>query len=383
MNRMPCLAMTLATALCSLLPARPVPAGVPGTAAGGTPSTRARGVVLFIGDGMGIGQLSTAAALLAGPGGDLAITRMPVTGLMVTSAANNLVTDSAAAATAMACGVKTDRRVIGLDPSGRRLPNLFEVAHGAGLATGVVTTSGLVDATPAGFTVHAESRYDSGTILREMLASPFDILVGGDFTRYPKAMGKPDYVEALEHAEELVPEGTALVRSMAGLREATGRVVALLPPRDRHPEQHGPLLKRTVGLALERLGSRPGGFLLLVETELTDEAGHANDLDAVLEGVRELDGAVAAALDFARERGDVLVIVTADHDTGGAGILGGPPGGGRADVEWLTHSHTGLWVECFAEGPGAVAFTGLMDNTDLARRIAGALGLALAGGPSR
>ncbi len=374
---------TLVLLLGSLLPAAAgcgtgaisaVPASTGTVPAAGRPETGTgspHGVVLFIGDGMGVGQLGTASYLLAGPGGRLAITRMSVTGLVTTWAANNLVTDSAAAATAMATGVKTNRRTIGRDPGGRNLPNLFEAAHGAGLATGIVTTSGLADATPAGFSVQAETRYEYGTILRRMLASPFDLLVGGDFTRYERAMGDPAYRETLEQASRFAAPGTTIVRDLEGLRRAEGRVVALLPPRADHPEQHGPPLAVTVALALDRLAADPEGFLLLVETELTDEAGHHNDLDSVLEGVRELDAAVAAAL----AHPDVLVLVTADHDTGGAGIVDGPLDGKPAKVEWLTRRHTALWVPLFAQGPGAAAFTGLLDNTDLPHRIAGALGL--------
>ncbi len=330
----------------------------------------ARGVVLVIGDGMGLGQV-TAASLARGP---LSLESAPVTGLVRTFAAGALVTDSAAAATAMACGVRTRPGVVGLAPDGTRLGSVFEAARDAGLAVGVVTTSGLADATPAGFLAHAASRRDYAAILRQELAFGAAVLIGGDFTAYPRARTSRGYLDVVAHAAELVPPGTAVVRDLDALPPPGRPVVALLPPRAAHPEQHGPPLARMALAALERIASDPEGFVLLVESEATDEAGHASDGAYLAEAAAELDRAVRALVQRATELGGVTVVVTADHDTGGLAPTGGSPGG-EAALEWLTRRHTALWVPLFAWGDGAPAFAGVLDNTDLGRRIASLLGL--------
>jgi alkaline phosphatase len=339
----------------------------------GAPVRAVHNVILFIGDGMGDGQVSTATTLLETMS-EPVIPSAAVTGLMGTVAANALVTDSAASGTALATGFKTDKGVVGLLGDGSRPVNILEAAHRAGLATGVVTTSGLADATPATFTVHAANRHRYAEILKEELRSPFDVRIGGDFTGYPRARENPGYLETLARAEELVPEGTTVVRTNEGLSGARTPLVALLPPRPANPEQHGPALAAMTRRALELLAADPDGFVVMIETEATDQFGHANDLEGVVGSVAELDQAVGVALEFAASHPGTLVLVTADHDTGGLAIVGG---NGPEDVEvaWTTHGHTAQWVPVFAWGPGAHRFTGVFQNSDLPRRLGELLGL--------
>jgi alkaline phosphatase len=143
------------------------------------------------------------------------------------------------------------------------------------------------------------------------------------------------------------------------------------------PEQHGPPLEVTTRRALELLSSHPGGFLLVVECEVTDEMGHDNNADGVAKGVAELDQAVRLAVHMARARGNVLVLVTADHDTGGLAVVDRPLPNGKATVAWATTNHTALWVPLFAFGPGAGGFSGVLDDTELPGRMASLLGLQL------
>jgi len=340
------------------------------------PSPSARNLVLMIGDGFGVGQVSTASMVLHGADGGLAVERAPVVGLMKTACADQPVTDSAAAATAMATGFKADYRTISVLPDGRRPVTLFEAADVRGLAVGAVTTGGLADATPAGFVAHAGSRYDYAVILRQMLASRYDVLIGGDFTRKKRPMRQADYLDTLQRAERLAADGVAVVRHTEDLHEAPTPFVALLGPRPGSRTAYGPPLAETTALALERLASTSAdGFVLLVESELTDDSGHDNDIDALAEAVRELDAALAVALEFAAARDDTLVVVTADHDTGGVGFVSYDAYGEPVRVGWSTLEHTSQWVPLFAFGPGAELFGGVLDNTDLAVRMAAALGL--------
>ncbi len=333
-----------------------------------------RNVVLIIGDGMGIGHLSVVSTLVYGPSGGLAVESAPVIGLVRTWAANDLVTGSAAAASAMATGMKTDRKVISMTPDGNTPPTLFEIAAARGLATGFVTTSGLVDATPAGFLAHAPSRYDYRFILEAMLESSADVLIGGDFTNHARASLKPDYIKLARTLETAAPERWTVIRDPARLASASAPLIGFFAPRPGHQYAHGPDLARSAMVAIDLLARNPSGFLLVVECEETDEGAHDNDLDRVVRGLVELDAAVAEILGVAAQRGDTLVLITADHDTGTPTIVDGEFDLGFATVRWSSDDHASTWVPLFAFGPGASRFGGVLDNTEIGRRIAELLG---------
>lgn len=333
--------------------------------------TLPRNVILVIGDGMGIGQFSTASALLHGPDGGMAIAEAPVTGLVSTHTGNELVTDSAASATAMATGFKVPKKAISVLPDGSIPVTIFEAVQTIGMSTGVVTTSGLVDATPAGFTAHAEKREHYSEILEDMLASRIDLLIGGDWTHHGKSSRDAGFQQMLDRIDEIGPlAGYTVVRDGDQLDAANGPVLAIFPPRGRTANAHGPPLNDVVEFAIGRLAENEDGFLLLVESEVTDGTGHSNDIAGLTQGIRELDDAVAAILTWAEPRGDTLVLVTADHDTGGLGIVDGDYDDGVAEVRWATEDHTGQWVPLFAFGPGSEYFNGVMDNTDIGVLIA-------------
>ena len=334
-----------------------------------------RNVVLMIGDGVGLGHLSTISTVLNGPGGGLAAESAPVTGLVRTWASNDLVTGSAASASAMATGIKTQRKTISKNEDGSDNRTLIEAAAAHGLSTGVVTTSGLADATPAAFLSHSSNRYDFRSILEQILQSDAEVLIGGDYTHHSKAKKQADYIDMINNVESAQSAGKTVVRSGEDLRASSGPVVALFPPRPGFVYAHGPPLTDTADYALGVLNNNPSGFFLLLECEETDEGAHVNDLDRVVAGMAELDLATRRVLEFARTNGDTLVIVTADHDTGGVAILDGPFDEATATVGWVSDNHIGSWVPLFAFGPGAARFSGVMDNTDIGLRIADLLGL--------
>jgi alkaline phosphatase len=327
---------------------------------------RPSNVIVMIGDGMGIGQVSSTSYLLRGPRGGLVLETAPSTGLMKTHAGNLLVTDSAASATAMATGFKVPKKAISVLSDGRVPITLFEAARAAGFATGVITTSGLVDATPAGFTAHQLKREHYPEILGDMLGRGDEILIGGDWSDYRKALKNSDFQEELAQLDSRAASaGYTLVREPSQLSSVEGRVLALFPPRGKGGDAHGPELEVVTSFALERLAATGRRFVLLIESEVTDGMGHDNDIAGLTEGVRELDAALAAALSWAEPRNDTLILVTADHDTGGLGIVDGDYSDGVAKLRWATAEHTAQWVPVFAFGPGAEHFTGVIDNTDL------------------
>ena len=333
-----------------------------------------RNVVLIIGDGMGLGHLSVISTLLHGPAGGLALESAPVVGLVRTWAANDLVTGSAASASAISTGLKTDRKVVSMQPDGSRPPSLFEIAAARGLSTGMVTTSGIVDATPASFLAHAPSRYEYRHILEQVLESSADVVIGGDFTSHQRAKLQSDYLDLAHTIENAAPERWNVIRDESRLDSARAPLMAFFAPRAGHRYAHGPQLAHSATFAFDVLAQNPSGFLLVLECEETDEGAHNNDLDRAVRGLVELDAAVAEVLAVASERGDTLVLVTADHDTGTPTIVDGKFDHGFATVRWLSDDHGGTWVPLFAFGPGASRFGGVLDNTEIGRRIAELLG---------
>ena len=138
---------------------------------------------------------------------------------------------------------------------------------------------------------------------------------------------------------------------------------------------HGPPLAVSTRRAIELLSADSDGFILVVECETTDELAHNRDIGGTLEGVRELDEAVAAALALVRERGDTLVLITADHDTGSPAVIEGRYDEQHVSVTWSSGEHTSQYVPLFAYGPGAEHFTGILDNTEIAHLAARLLDL--------
>jgi len=338
--------------------------------------TRPRNVILMIGDGMGIGQVSSASALLHGPLGGLTMEDAPVTGLMSTYAGNVLVTDSAASATALATGFKVPKKALSVLADGRVPVTIFEAAQAKGLSSGFVTTSGLIDATPGGFTAHQTSREHYPEILSDMLDSGAELLIGGTWDNHRRSLANPEFREMLGRIDMLGgAAGYSVVRDAGELGTVEGPVLGLFPPRSNTGNAHGPPLGELAVFAAERLADNEAGFVLLLESEITDDVGHKNSISGVVDGIREFDTALTKLLDWAEPRGDTLIIVTADHDTGGLGVVDGGYSDGVAEVRWATDMHTSQWVPVFAFGPGAEHFNGVIDNTDVSVIFAKLLGI--------
>ncbi|HSM12558.1 MAG TPA: alkaline phosphatase [Thermoanaerobaculia bacterium] len=346
------------------------------------PDAPVRNVILVFGDGLGLAQTAAARIHLLGPGGRLEIERFPVTGLVATHPANGLVTKSDAGATAYAAGVKTVNGRVGVAPDGRRLASLFEWAREEGWRTGLVTSSYFFDATPASFVAHVERRHDHDAIIEQMAAAGVDLIAGGGLERLrPRSDGRDLVAEAEARGVHVVTDRSALAHADAL------PLWAVFPGRDlgERPDDPtlGELASRSIDLlsAASRRGGR--GFLLLVEEEAIDSASHFSDLERLADAVARLDAAAAAAAEFARRDGSTLVLVLADHSTGGLTIRQSSTAE-RLDLMWSGDEHAGEPIVLWAYGPrdAALRFTGLLDNTEVHDRLVGLLeeSLAPAGG---
>ncbi len=358
--------MTTALRVRLFVAASVLAAGIPGEA-----GSRPRNVVLMIGDGMGLGQV-TAGAVAAGSS---SLERCPVVGLAKTGAANALVTDSAAAATAMASGVKTTNGVIGMDAQQRPVTTLLELAERKSLRTGLVVTCTITHATPAAFVAHQPSREMDEAIAADLVASGVDVFIGGG-RRFFRARR-----DGRNLLGELTRRGYAVFEDLAHLSEARSVPLAGLVAEGHLPrmsEGRGNYLERATETALRLLGGGKG-FFLMVEGSQIDWGSHENDTAYLVAETVDFDRAVGRVLDFARRDGQTLVVITADHETGGLAIPGGDLAAGKVEGAFTTKEHTGSWVPVFAYGPGAEAFAGVYENTAIFGKVQAALGLGRGG----
>ena len=281
-------------------------------------------------------------------------------GLATTYCANSDITDSAAAGTALATGVKTNREYVGVDPDGNTLQSITEIAKKANKRVGVVTNDSMLGATPSAFTIHALSRDDSSTIANAYMEALPDVLMGHEFLEFRKALSK-------ENREKL--ETYAFSRNFYKINEDLAENPKLDLPLISFSEAPGKPnsydLSEMAETALKRLKCE-NGFFLMLENTITDDAGHENSMIRKMSGVIEFDRAIAVVLKFMKENPDTLLIITSDHETGGVQL---PTGDNKPDDSLFTSDdHTATNVRVFAVGKGAEYFNGkTVDNTDIAK----------------
>jgi alkaline phosphatase len=336
-----------------------LPDAVAAPDAGTVPDAAAPGpapaVIVLIGDGMGPGQLAAASIFRHGEAGRLYLESLPVRGALRTGGPSG-ITDSAAAATAMATGVHTYNGVVGLDRDGAPLENLVERAHARGWSAGIVTTAALPHATPAAFTAHADSRAALVAIADQQIR-----------TTRPEVMlgGGARYVRDGELETALAAGGYTVVATADALATATApRLFGAFADehmtyvRDRAPTTAEPTLPAMAAAALTALDRDPDGFFLLIEGGRIDHASHDNDLARTIDETLAFDDTVRAVHAWAAARGNTTLLVTADHETGGLEVTGPASAGTLPPVRWRWGLHTNARVGVYGDGPGADAFAG-------------------------
>ena len=339
-----------------------------------------KNIILVIGDGMGHGAAQLASQYKYGRADGVYFHKLPVAGFCSTFSANRPVTDSAASATAFATGTKTSNGVLGLQvdehhamSNAVRLVSVAARAKARGRGVAILTSDTLYGATPGAFYAHVLSRGDSGKICEQASDSGYDVLIGSAKTELwmrPAAKGGKR-TDDRDLVGEMEGKGYAFVRTPAEIAAApkSSRILGALETfgadeSARDEEALGEAMKAVFG----RLGDRSEGFFMMAECTETDHANHGNNSSFAVKAVSMVEFMTKAAVDFARKRGDTLVVVTADHDTGHPLVLRDPSG--RLCVQWTDTSHTKYPVPVHSYGPGAELFEGFLDNTDIAKNIA-------------
>lgn len=328
-----------------------------------------RNIIFMIGDGMGLAQVY--AAMTANKG-TLNLERCPYVGLHKTYSANYYITDSAAGATAFSTGKKTNNGMLGMSPDSVALPTILEMAEKAGLATGLISTSAVTHATPAAFIDHQAGRDSYEDIAADFLKTDVDVVIGGGWNHFTKR------ADGRNLALELKKKGYRVLHGIDSLDMINRGKLACFTADEHNPrvsQGRGDMLPRSVVRAVDLLSQNRKGFFLMVEGSEIDWGGHDNDLTYVVEETMDFDKAIGKALDFAKKEGHTLVVITADHETGGLALTGGNITTGEVIGCFALKDHTAVMVPVFAYGPGAEKFTGIFENTDFFTKFCTLLGL--------
>lgn len=322
-----------------------------------------KNVIFLIGDGMGLPHINAAMTASAKT---LNLVRLTTVGLQTNHSANNYVTDSGASGTALATGSKTLNGSIGVDSAGNTVKSILELAEENGLATGLVSTSAITHATPASFIAHQSSRGSYEKIAADFLKTDFDVLIGGGYNHFAVRSDSANYADSLKQ------KGYVVTTTIDEVMATSSDKLAGFTAAEHNPYRlkgRGDMLPKATRKALEILSKNEKGFLLMIEGSQIDWAAHANAADTLIDEVIDFDEAVGLALDFAEENGNTLVVVTADHETGGVTLVGGDIATNSVKLNFASKDHTALTPLVFSYGPGSTDFAGMYDNTDIFLKI--------------
>ncbi len=324
---------------------------------------RPKNIIIFIGDGMGTAQVFAG---ITANGGELNIQNMPFTGFSKTQSSDNYITDSAAGGTALSTGKKTTNGTIGLDSEGNRITSILEYAERNGKATGLVSTSAITHATPASFIAHQPNRIMYEEIAADFMNTDIDLFIGGGADFFTKR------VDGRNLVSELNDKGYRIAYNMKEIEPFTKGKLAVLTAIGHNAgyRDRGDMLPQATSKAIEVLSNADSkGFFMMVEGSQIDWGGHQNDASYSTGEVLDLDKAVGEAIKFALEDKRTLIIVTADHETGGMSVNEGDMNKGYVKAGFTTGDHTAIMVPVFAIGPGAEEFTGVYENTEIFEKM--------------
>ncbi|MFT3705728.1 MAG: alkaline phosphatase [Agriterribacter sp.] len=319
-----------------------------------------KNIILLIGDGTGLAQWYAGYTI---NGGALNVFNMHYTGLSKTSSYDSYITDSAPGSTAFSSGEKTNNRAVGVDHTGKALPLLPDILAKRKMKTGLITSGDLTDATPADFYAHQIDRSSSNAILNDLLVAPIDIIMGE----------KPETKD--NDLEKKLAQKFAIVTSVDDVKKDNKMPLMVAEKKAGKSvlEGRGDWSQKAFEKTIALLSQHKDGFFMMQEGAQIDHGGHDNNLPWLATELTDLDKTVGKAMQFADSNGETLVIVIADHETGGLSLTGGDYKKRYISGQFSTNDHTAIPVPVFAYGPGSQLFTGVYENTEVFRKILKAL----------
>ena len=309
----------------------------------------------MIGDGMGLSQISSG---MYANDNSTALEQFDYIGLSKTASFDKLITDSAASGTAMATGIKTNNKVLGISPDNINQKSILEICKEKGYKTALIATSSIVHATPASFYAKENSRYNYENIALQLRNDNIDIIVGGGSKYFTTRKDKRNLINEMSGYEfvKSVDELEKSISTKIGYFTYFGEPPSILNGRPANLD----LITRTV---LNKLSLNKSPFIIVIEGSQIDWGGHDNDSKMVISEFIDFNSAIKEALEFAKNDGNTLVVVTADHETGGMSLNGGEIN--NVNIKFNTKSHTGTMVPVFSFGPSSETFRGIYENTQI------------------
>lgn len=325
-------------------------------------SAKPKNVILLVGDGMGLTQMFAGYTANRG---SLNIFKIKTIGFSVTTSADHYITDSAAGATAMATGSKTKNRYVSVDTTGRPLVPLTTVLKTKGFQNILISSGDITDATPAAFYAHQTERSLSEAIATDLLNGKIDIVIGAGVNSF---VNRKDSVNLLQQFEN---KGFVVSQQVRDLDTLSARRFLMLDNQagKRMLQGRGNFLADAFHASVRSYSRTKIPFFMMAEGAQIDWGGHANELNYVVTEMLDFDQLVGSALAFADADRETLVVVTADHETGGLSLTGGDVSNGSVEGNFSTADHTAVLVPVFAYGPGAERFQGVFPNTEIYHKI--------------
>lgn len=333
-------------------------------------SSNPKNIILLIGDGMGVSQVFSA---ITANKGKINMSQMPYVGFSLTQSADQYITDSGAGGTALSTGYKTYNGAIGVDVNGDSIPTILEIAEQNGLATGLISTATITHATPASFIAHQPQRTMYEEIAADFLKVDIDVFIGGGMKYFTTRTDERNLITELEQKNYQVFNS---LQAAAGVENGPLAILTAQDHNNTYPER-GELLTDATQMAINLLKKQQNGFFMMVEGSMIDWGGHDNITSYIVKETLDFDRAIGKALEFAADNKETLVIVTADHETGGLSIVGGNMAEGKVSGRFSSGDHTAVMVPVFAYGAGAENFAGTYQNTEIFKKMADLLGFVV------
>lgn len=321
-----------------------------------------KNVILMIGDGTGLTQLYSGYTANRG---SLSIFNINDIGFSVTTSSDSYITDSAAGATAMSTGKKTNNRFIGMDSLGNSLPLITEKLSAKGVKTAIISSGDITDATPASFYAHQPERSLNENIANDFLKSKVDILIGGGVAAFKSRTDKRNLLQLIEASGYSVSEDFGALETMKGDKFIILDDSAVVSKKAGRKD----FLPKSVREVTSLLAKGDKPFFMMAEGAQIDYGGHENNMEYVVREVLDFDEAIGEAMKFVDVNGETLLIITADHETGGLSLLGGGISNGNVVGNFSTNDHTAVMVPVFSYGPGAENFRGVYQNTEINSKL--------------
>ena len=320
-------------------------------------------IILMIGDGMGLSQISAG---MYSNDNKTSFEEMQHIGLQKTHSHNQLVTDSAASGTAMACGSKTYNGVVGIGPKNEQLESILEYCISKNYSTALIATSSIVHATPASFYANVNSRKQYEDIAMQLRYHNINYFIGGGKKHFNRREDKRNLIDEMEF------EGYSIVNNLDGFKKSKNQKLGFFTYPDEPPainEGRKPSLELLIQSTLEKLKNDKKPFFLMVEGSQIDWGGHSNDLYYILSEFKDFNKAIYRALEFSKANKNTLLVVTADHETGGLGIRKGSVKRSTVSADFTTGGHTGTMVPVFSYGQKSELFKGIYENTAIFSKL--------------